>query len=435
MARADLIRASSSLDGDSLLALVNRSPTGALPPNYAPRDLVDLATGRTAGWRECTPPRKQCLRREAAGAYRAMAAAMEREGLSPYVSSAFRAYRVQCATFQSWADRDGFCATASTSALPGHSQHQLGTTIDLFTREWMEGGNKFRAGYGCSEGGRWLEAHAGEYGFVLPYPLHPDYRRGESSCAAVDGGEERIDPRTGYRYEPWHLRFIGVENARRFERAQADSGPNTPSEITLEQWLRREHGIAEAIGAPVCDGCNCDRCATYAAASGNERSPCERPAMVLDEEGRPQPASELPRLLSARLERAGEQVQIVVRVHVPQNTWTQPPIVTSSSGAVFRRGQSAVHLPGRGPRHYPTVEGTWRLVVGFEARGRSWPWRLALVQPSRDGTDNGVNARLPAAPGEIELRVPMEGVTPGTLVRVALARNDEVRFVQRLVAP
>ncbi|HJL17656.1 MAG TPA: M15 family metallopeptidase [Sandaracinaceae bacterium LLY-WYZ-13_1] len=428
VARADLLRDGSSLDGDDPLALVNRTPAGALPPDYAPDDLVDLATMRAARWWECTPPRKQCLRRDAARAYRALAEAMERAGLRPHVSSAFRAYRVQCSTFGRWTERGGFCAASSASALPGHSQHQLGTTVDLFTRDWMDGGDKFRAGYGCSPGGRWLAAHAAEHGFVLPYPLHPDYRREGSACAAVDGAEARIDPRTGYRYEPWHLRWVGAVNAARFgEAREAADGP-----ITLEQWLRAERGDPEPVGAPVCDGCNCDRCATFAR---DEDRPCERPAMALDAAGRPRPAAGPPTLLDARLERDGSRVRLVARVRVPPNTWTQPPVVTPASGAHFRRGRRSAQLADRPPRRFEAHPGAWRLAVGFGAAEGYWPWKVALVDPSRDGTANGVDARIPAAPGELELRISMARVAPGTLVRVGVASTDEVRTVRRLEAP
>src|SRR5690606_24244678 len=96
MARADLLAPEGLVDGDDLLALVNRSPRGALPHDYAPRDLVDLETMRPARPHQCVPPRKQCLREEAARAWRALEAAMRADGLRPYLYSAFRAYPVQC---------------------------------------------------------------------------------------------------------------------------------------------------------------------------------------------------------------------------------------------------------------------------------------------------------------------------------------------------
>lgn len=432
---ADLLAPAALVDGDDLLALVNRTPVGALPHDYVPRDLVDLATMQPARAQECVPPRKQCLRAEAARAYAELAAAMHAAGLRPYVSSAFRAYAVQCATFRHWASRarGGFCEAVTASALPGHSQHQLGTAIDLFTRDWLEGGDRFREGFGCTPGGRWIAEHAHEYGFVLPYPLHPDYRREGSDCAGRERGDEaRIDPRTGYRYEPWHLRYVGREPAARFRRAWEASGPGTTREITLEQWLHAERGEDAFIDAPVCDGCNCDRCATFAT---DTRTPCERPPLRFDSRGRPQPAAGPPSLLAAELVRDGARVVLHARVSVPDNTLTQPPIVTPASGAYFVRGERDARLARFRSRPFPDREGAWRLAIGFGENEQYWPWRAALAARHRDGTANGHDARLPAPPGELELTIPMEGVLPGTLVRVGLASADAVRDVQRLRAP
>lgn len=434
LARSDLLAPEGLVDGDDLLARVNRSPAGALPADYAPSDLVDIATMRPARAEACVPPRKQCLRAEAAEAYRSLARAMRDAGLEPRVVSAFRSYRVQCATFSRWAQRDGFCRAATSSALPGHSQHQLGTTIDVFTRDWLAGGARFREGFGCSPGGRFLAAHAHEHGFVLPYPLHPDYRREGSDCRGREEGDEaRIDPRTGYRYEPWHLRYIGRENAMRFHRGWLASGPGTPGELTLEAWLAREKGDSAPIAAPVCDGCNCDRCATFA--GENERRPCERPPLRLDARGRPIAATSAPSLLSVELSREGERLLLHARISVPENTLTQPPIVTPASSAFFARGKREAQLVDREPRAFADLEGTHRLAIGFGEREDDWPWRAGLVAPRRDGTENGHNARIPAPPGELSLTIPMEGVLPGTVVRVGLASGDEVREVRRLRAP
>lgn len=430
--RADLMRPRSAVDGNDLLALVNRTPTGTLPPDYAPEDLLDLSTMRPARWWECTPPRMQCLRREAAQAYRQLAEAMRAEGLRPHVSSAFRAYRVQCTTFLRWAgrERDGYCTASAASALPGHSQHQLGTTFDLFTRTWMDGGNKFRRGYGCSAGGRWVAEHGHEHGFVLPYPLHPDYREPDRACAARRGMEEALDPRTGYRFEPWHLRYIGVENARRYRAAVEEAGAAGRA-ITLEQWLRDEAGDDDAIAAPVCDGCNCDRCATF---EDGPRAPCDTPALRLEADGRPSAGAQRPQLRDARLEREGDTLVLHARVEVAPNTLTQPPVVTSRSGAHFERGSREPQLADRPARRFAELPGAWRLAVGFDAR-EDWPWRAALVHGRRDGTPNGLNARMVAAPGALEMRLPLRGVAAGTRVRVALVRNGEAEDARALTAP
>lgn len=430
VSRPDLFVAGGRLTGDDLLAPVDRTPSGTLPPDFAPDDLVDLESMRPMRAHRCTPPAHQCLRREAARAYRSMARAMREAGQSPHVSSAFRAYRVQCSTFLGWAQDGGFCEATTSSALPGHSEHQLGTTLDLFTYGWTNEGNKFRPGYGCSPGGRWIAEHAHEHGFVLSYPLHPDYRREGSECAAIEGGEERIDPRTGYRYEPWHLRYVGVDAAARFREARQRSGPGTLEEITLGQWLARRAG-RERTNAPVCDGCNCDRCATVA--TGDD-APCETPALRLASDGTVLEATEPPRLRSARLSREGGTLLLEARLSVPQNTWTQPPVVSETSAARYRRGTRAALLPEAGPRRYPAMPDAHRLVIGFDRRD-DWPWSAALVTTDRDGSPNGLLERIPASPGELTVMVPMDGVSPGTLVRVGLARGRDATEAFRERAP
>ena len=93
------------------------------------------------------------------------------------------------------------------SATPGHSQHQLGTAVDLTN---AAADYKLGASFARTSAHRWLDHHAWEYGFVLAYP----------------SGEEE---RTGYRWEPWHYRYVGVENAEHLER----------SGLTLHLFLAR----------------------------------------------------------------------------------------------------------------------------------------------------------------------------------------------------
>jgi LAS superfamily LD-carboxypeptidase LdcB len=77
------------------------------------------------------------------------------------------------------------------SAEPGHSEHQLGTTVDLTSAD---------VGYGLVESfasapaGEWLLANSHQYGFALSYPA----------------GQEHV---TGYAHEPWHYRYIGLDAA------------------------------------------------------------------------------------------------------------------------------------------------------------------------------------------------------------------------------
>lgn len=102
--------------------------------------------------------------------------------------------------------------TARLVAPPGHSQHQLGTAVDLSSWEVNYALNPT---FAETEAGRWLEAHAWEYGFVLPYPRN---------------GEER----SGYAYEPWHWRWIGRDFAAILQR---DNYLQHPS-IIVDDYLQ-----------------------------------------------------------------------------------------------------------------------------------------------------------------------------------------------------
>jgi D-alanyl-D-alanine carboxypeptidase len=93
------------------------------------------------------------------------------------------------------------------SATPGHSQHQLGTAVD-FTN--AAAAYQVRRRFGYTSASWWLQRHATEHGFVLAYP---------------PGGDE-----SGYRWEPWHYRYIGVHNAERLDR----------SGLSLQGFLVRE---------------------------------------------------------------------------------------------------------------------------------------------------------------------------------------------------
>ncbi len=429
------------VDGDDWLALVNRSPTGALPPDYAPSDLVDIRDGSHRKPSDCEGAR-ECLRSDAAVALKGMLEQMRGEGLEGHVQSAFRAFATQCWVFASWAHqaRGGFCEAAEQSALPGHSQHQLGTTLDLFTREWAEQGARtgegvFRNGFGCSRGGAWLAAGAWHFGFVVSYPVHPDDRRADLSCASTATGSSLINPKTGYKSEPWHLRFIGVEPAARFHQAWQASGPGTPDEITLEQWLRVDRGLVGDTELPVCDGCECGACATL---SGDEaHSPCGKAALWLDSNGHPVAPSEEPSLGETHVSAAGRDLLVEARVHAPPHTPTQTPIL-DQEGPTYSDGSTFLTLIPRAdgkPHRYPDLPGAWRLAVEAVPPGPTrWPWRASLASPELASTWNRANVILPARAGDTTVR--MRFTLPGaTRVRVALVRDGQVRDVHEVALP
>jgi D-alanyl-D-alanine carboxypeptidase len=130
------------------------------------------------------------------------------EGLKFYVVSGYRSYQDQCETFSSkinkWIGRLGdkklgLDYAKKSSAEPGRSQHQLGTTIDI---SWSRVGYKFLFSMAKTPEMEWLNLNAHHFGFVMSYPWADDDHDGLG-----------YNERTGYFYEPWHWRYVGVQAA------------------------------------------------------------------------------------------------------------------------------------------------------------------------------------------------------------------------------
>ncbi|MFT4263518.1 MAG: M15 family metallopeptidase [Nocardioides sp.] len=123
------------------------------------------------------------------------------------VLSGFRSYGRQAAVYGNEVARLGSRAAADrVSARPGHSEHQTGLAVDL--DDAGGSGCQLNACFASTRGGRWLAAHAGEYGFLVRY-------------TAADAGV------TGYDPEPWHLRYVGTD----LVAAMAATGVSTLEEF------------------------------------------------------------------------------------------------------------------------------------------------------------------------------------------------------------
>lgn len=122
---------------------------------------------------------------ECESAFYTMQAAAEDEGLDLYIASGFRSYDLQASLYQRYCNEDGQAAADTYSARPGHSEHQSGLAIDL---------NSISSSFAYTAEGQWVAAHCWEYGFILRYPA------------------DKVSV-TGYMYEPWHIRYVGRDNA------------------------------------------------------------------------------------------------------------------------------------------------------------------------------------------------------------------------------
>jgi D-alanyl-D-alanine carboxypeptidase len=185
--------------GDDLLVLINKHIR--LPEDYEPTDLVTI-DGKVG-----TTTHGMRLRKEATAALKKMSKEAKKDGVNLTVLSAYRSFWNQQATFSMWVGSSGLKSAETFSARPGHSQHQLGTTVD-FTSESVNLG--LAENFDTSDEGQWLATNAYKFGFVISYPKN----------------KQSI---TGYIYEPWHWRYIGAENAQHM----IDSG------LILEEYLRK----------------------------------------------------------------------------------------------------------------------------------------------------------------------------------------------------
>lgn len=136
--------------------------------------------------------REICLIKEARDSFENLAKQAQKDGYTIKVSSGFRNYNTQKAILNSEIKSGNENANIAV-AKAGHSEHQLGTAVDVTGQsiKYDSASDKFEK----SDEAKWMEAHAYEYGFIESYPL----------------GKEDI---TGYMYEPWHYRYVGIDNAK-----------------------------------------------------------------------------------------------------------------------------------------------------------------------------------------------------------------------------
>lgn len=177
-----------------------------VPSGYIPEDLVVV------------PDRVRAvdgiqLRRQAADAVVQLIDGAARGGHGLFVLSGYRSYREQERILRDEIEQFGKATAEKQVAPPGHSEHQLGLAADITSeRSPYELTEKF----GTWPEGRWLADNAARFGYVLSYPK----------------GKESV---TGYIYEPWHIRYVGLP----LSETVAASG------LTLTEFLP-EHRLTRA---------------------------------------------------------------------------------------------------------------------------------------------------------------------------------------------
>lgn len=162
----------STEDVTSIWVVVNkRRPLN--PQNYAPSDLVAVGSQR--------------LRTAAAEALSSLMNDAKKEGLTISPLSGYRSYNTQVIVYNNEVATNGQAVADTQSARPGTSEHQTGLSIDV-----GGGGCGIEDCFANTKEGKWLAANSYKYGFIIRYPE----------------GKQAV---TGYRYEPWHIRYVGSD--------------------------------------------------------------------------------------------------------------------------------------------------------------------------------------------------------------------------------
>ena len=159
-----------------------------LPSNFAPNNLVKIN-----GYIQVVDYVKKAFKE-----LKSDAASL---GLNIYASSGYRSYSNQKYIYNNYVKLDGKKNADTYSARAGHSEHQTGLAIDL---------NTINSSFEKTDESNWLKNNCYKYGFIIRYPK----------------GKEKI---TGYIYEPWHIRYVGKDLAKKLY--------NKGNWITIEEYF------------------------------------------------------------------------------------------------------------------------------------------------------------------------------------------------------
>ena len=178
---------------NDVLVLVNKN--NKLDELYEPNDLekIDIKYSNE----------NKLLRHEARIAFEHLASDALKLGYKITAVSAYRTYEYQRNLFNHYKEKYGDEYALNCSAKAGHSEHQTGLAVDV------SGSNNSYDDFHESDEFEWMEANAHKYGFILRY-------------------QEDKTNITGFKYEPWHYRYVGVDNAKKIY----------DNDLTLEEYIK-----------------------------------------------------------------------------------------------------------------------------------------------------------------------------------------------------
>lgn len=141
------------------------------------------------------------LDKDAYNAWNEMLSDSKAIGLNLWAQSGYRSYSYQSDLYNNYVKRKGKAAADTSSARPGNSEHQTGLAFDL---------NTITTGFKDTKEGIWIANNCYLYGYILRYP-------------------EGSTSETGYIFEPWHIRYVGKDLAKKLY--------NSGSWITMENYF------------------------------------------------------------------------------------------------------------------------------------------------------------------------------------------------------
>ncbi len=185
-------------DNGDVLVLVNK--LHAVSKYYEPTDMVAINGNFTTN-------QGLEMKEDAYKAFKKMRKAARADGIYFKICSAYRTYETQKWLYKNYLNTMGKELRDIRSAAPGRSEHHTGYAIDLVTKST---GWTLTQDFAKTDEGKWIKKNCAKYGYIIRYP------KGKTDI-------------TGYDYEPWHLRYVGVDVAKEI----------TKQDITLEEYLKR----------------------------------------------------------------------------------------------------------------------------------------------------------------------------------------------------
>jgi D-alanyl-D-alanine carboxypeptidase len=191
-----------SIDDSNCIWVVVNKTRPLNPTNYVPSDLIvpNVPLRYNASYDEMK------LRKEAADALQDMTSSAKSESINLKLASGYRSFNLQTSVYNNFVKTQGRAVADTQSARPGYSEHQTGLAADL---EPVDRTCEIEDCFANTKEGIWLAANSYKFGYIVRY------QPGKQSLV-------------GYKYEPWHFRYVGRELAAELKKQ------NNP---TLEEFF------------------------------------------------------------------------------------------------------------------------------------------------------------------------------------------------------